>query len=220
MLFFPLEPALSRSGLAALKKFSGRYRVNTGGSSGSSFFKILAGVDEAGRGPLAGPVVAAAVVLPIGLKLTGLNDSKKLTPLQRERLFAVISARACFGIGLSSAEEIDACGILQATNRAMLRAVENLKLSADCLLVDGRDRFSFPVPSISIVKGDACVRSIAAASIVAKVTRDHILRGYAKIFPQYGFAKHKGYGTELHLRVLKKFGACAIHRKTFAGVSG
>jgi ribonuclease HII len=180
----------------------------------------IAGVDEAGRGPLAGSVVAAAVILPLGLEIAGIDDSKKLTHEQRENLYTQIVASAlCFAIAEASPTEIDRLNILRATHLAMRRAVTQLTLAPDAILVDGR-----PVPNLhtnchSIVKGDSISVSIAAASILAKVTRDRQMAEAALLYPEYGFEKHKGYGAPEHLAALKKFGPCPLHRRSFAPLS-
>ena len=181
---------------------------------------LVAGVDEAGRGPLAGPVVAAAVILDDLDPVSGLADSKQLTALKRERLFEEIRAKAlCFSVAQASVAEIDAINILQATLLAMRRAVEGLRLTPKLVLVDGNRRPPLPMRCEAIVKGDALVAAISAASILAKVTRDRWCISYDQQFPQYGFAKHKGYGTLVHLAALQAHGACPEHRKTFRPVS-
>ncbi|HVU28680.1 MAG TPA: ribonuclease HII [Verrucomicrobiae bacterium] len=185
----------------------------------------VAGVDEAGRGPLAGPVVAAAVILPsrwaqFGLpaELSGLNDSKQLTETQRERFFEFIVAcgEIEFAIATVDAGVIDEINILQATHRAMNDALAKLNPLPPHALVDGRPVKTLRVPQTAIVKGDARSFSIAAASVLAKVTRDRLMHKFDSQFPEYGFAEHKGYGTAKHLAAIEKFGACPIHRKTFA----
>ena len=181
---------------------------------------LVAGVDEAGRGPLAGPVVAAAVILDDLNPIAGLNDSKKLTPLRRERLFDEIRAKAlCCSVGQASVEEIDELNILQATLLAMRRAVEGLRLKPQKVLVDGNRLPVLDVLAEAIVKGDATVPAISAASILAKVTRDRWCAELDAQYPQYGFAGHKGYGTAEHLAALKLHGACPQHRRTFAPVA-
>ena len=185
----------------------------------------VAGVDEAGRGPLAGPVVAAAVILParwaddgLPAELVGLNDSKQLTEAQREKFFVFITlcGEIEFGIAEVDAGVIDEINILQATHRAMNDALAKLKPPAQHALVDGRAVKTMRVPQTAIVKGDARSYSIAAASVLAKVTRDRLMQAYHAQFPEYGFAQHKGYGTSKHLAAIGKFGACPIHRKSFA----
>lgn len=179
-----------------------------------------AGVDEVGRGPLAGPVVAAAVILPEQCPIVGLNDSKRIKPQKREILFAEIkSAAISVGIGMVDAQEIDRINILQATLRAMEIAVVNLSPKPDYLLIDGDLSLSLQIPQEGIIKGDSKSFSIAAASIVAKVTRDRIMEEYHKIYPQYNFKKHKGYPTREHLEALEKYGPCPLHRRTFKGVT-
>ncbi|HTX21797.1 MAG TPA: ribonuclease HII [Candidatus Aquilonibacter sp.] len=185
----------------------------------------VAGVDEAGRGPLAGPVVAAAAVLPArwgesGLpqELEGLNDSKQLTESQREKFFDFITScgEIIFAVAQVDAPQIDEINILQATHRAMNAALAQLNLPPEHALVDGWPVKSLRVPQTAIVKGDARSYSIAAASVLAKVTRDRLMREFDRQFPNYGFAGHKGYGTAAHLAAIEKFGACPIHRKTFS----
>jgi len=189
--------------------------------------KILrvAGVDEAGRGPLAGPVVAAAAILPpcwvetgLPAELLGLNDSKQLTQTQREKFFAFLTGcgEIEFGIAEVGAAVIDEINILQATHRAMNDALARLRPLPPHALVDGRPVKSLRVPQTALVKGDARSYSIAAASVLAKVTRDRLMREFDRQFPGYGFAEHKGYGTAKHLAAIEKLGACAIHRQTFA----
>jgi ribonuclease HII len=181
---------------------------------------LIAGVDEAGRGPLAGPVVAAAVILDDLRPIAGLNDSKKLSAAKRERLFDEIRAKAlCCSIAQASVEEIDEINILQATLLAMRRAVEGLRLKPAKVLVDGNRLPVLDVLAEAIVKGDATVPAISAASILAKVTRDRWCAELDAQYPQYGFAAHKGYGTAEHLAALQTHGACPEHRKTFAPVT-
>jgi ribonuclease HII len=181
---------------------------------------LTAGVDEAGRGPLAGPVVAAAVILDELNPIKGLADSKKLTALRREQLYDEIQAKAlCCSIALATVEEIDRLNILQATMLAMKRAVEGLRLRPHKVLVDGNRLPSLNILAEAIVKGDALVPAISAASILAKVYRDRWCAQYHLEFPQYGFATHKGYGTAAHLAALKEHGACPQHRKSFAPVA-
>jgi ribonuclease HII len=179
-------------------------------------YTVICGVDEAGRGPLAGPVCAAAVILPSNADIPGLNDSKKLSDKKRRELFPVIKEKAiAFGIGLASHEEIDEINILQATFLAMQRAIDQLKVKPDLTLVDGNRSADFGVPVQTVVHGDSLSASIAAASILAKVTRDDIMEAMASEYPGYGFEIHKGYGTKAHYEALRIRGACAIHRKTF-----
>ncbi len=181
---------------------------------------LIAGVDEAGRGPLAGPVMAAAVILDDMKPILGLADSKKLTALRRERLFDEIRAKSlCCAVAQASVQEIEELNILQATLLAMRRAVEGLRLSPKLVLVDGNRLPLLPMRAQAIVKGDSLVAAISAASILAKVTRDRWCLEYDGQFPQYGFAKHKGYGTAQHLASLLQYGACPEHRKTFAPVT-
>lgn len=181
---------------------------------------LIAGVDEAGRGPLAGPVVAAAVILDDLRPIAGLNDSKKLSAAKREKLFDEIRAKAlCCSIAQASVEEIDEINILQATLLAMRRAVEGLRLKPAKVLVDGNRLPVLEVLAEAIVKGDATVPAISAASILAKVTRDRWCAELDAKYPQYGFAAHKGYGTAEHLAALQTHGACPEHRKTFAPVT-
>ncbi|MBT9506516.1 ribonuclease HII [Rhodoferax sp.] len=181
---------------------------------------LTAGVDEAGRGPLAGPVVAAAVILDDLRPIKGLADSKKLTELRREKLFDEIRAKAlCCSIAEASVEEIEKLNILQATLLAMRRAVEGLRLKPQLVLVDGNRLPVLAMQAEAIVQGDALVPAISAASILAKVHRDRWCAEYDQQFPQYGFAKHKGYGTAAHLAALREHGACPQHRKTFRPVT-
>lgn len=181
---------------------------------------LVAGVDEAGRGPLAGPVVAAAVILDDLHPILGLADSKQLSAQRRERLFDEIRARAlCFAVAQASVEEIDSVNILQATLLAMRRAVEGLRLLPKLVLVDGNRRPVLPMRCEAIVKGDALIAAISAASILAKVTRDRWCDAYDLQYPMYGFARHKGYGTAQHLLALRANGACPQHRKTFRPVT-
>ena len=179
-------------------------------------YKMICGVDEAGRGPLAGPVCAAAVILPKGLELPGLNDSKKLTDKKRRELFPVIKEQAiAYGIGLASHEEIDEINILQATYLAMERAIAQLEGKADFALIDGNRAKDFGLPVRTVVKGDSLSASIAAASVLAKVTRDDIMLEMAEKYPQYAFEIHKGYGTKAHYEALRLHGHCPIHRMSF-----
>ena len=178
--------------------------------------KLICGVDEAGRGPLAGPVCAAAVILPPHVELPGLNDSKKLTDKRRRELYPLIKETAiAYGIGFASHEEIDGINILQATYLAMERAIGQLSIDPDQLLIDGNRAKDFGIPTQTVVKGDSLSASIAAASVLAKVTRDDWMLKAAEAYPQYGFEIHKGYGTKAHYEALREFGSCPIHRKTF-----
>ncbi len=180
----------------------------------------VAGIDEAGRGPLAGPVSAAAVILPHDFTHAYLNDSKKLTERRRDILYEELTTNRdiIWSLAYADVEEIEALNILRATHTAMARAVESLSQRPDYCLIDGLPVKSFPIPSEGVVKGDSISLSIAAASIIAKVSRDRLMVKYAKEFPGYGFERHKGYGTKMHLEALRTLGACPIHRKTFAPV--
>ena len=178
--------------------------------------KLVCGVDEAGRGPLAGPVCAAAVILPPELVIPGLNDSKKLTDKKRRELYDIITAEAVsYGIAFASEKEIDEINILQATFLAMARAMEKLTPQPELALIDGNRTKDFGLPVRTIVKGDSLSASIAAASILAKVTRDRLMEEFDAQYPQYGFAVHKGYGTKRHYAALTEFGPCEEHRMTF-----
>jgi ribonuclease HII len=182
-------------------------------------FSKIAGIDEAGRGPLAGPVVSAAVIIPISLQNSGIYDSKKLTPKKRNTLYEKIYDLAVsVGIGIVDPFEIDRINILQAALLSMAMAVENLAPQPDCLLIDGTFPISSALPQEAIPKGDALSVSIAAASIVAKVTRDRLMERYHQDYPQFGFSKHKGYPTKAHKQAIRLFGCCPIHRKSFKGV--
>ncbi len=179
-------------------------------------FEIVCGVDEAGRGPLAGPVCAAAVILPRDLEIEGLNDSKKLSDKRRRALFEQITAQAVsYGIAFATEQEIDEINILQATFLAMRRAMERLTVRPSIALIDGNRETDFGLPVRTIVKGDSLSANIAAASILAKVTRDDFIMQQAELYPQYGFDVHKGYGTCAHYDALRKYGPCPIHRRTF-----
>lgn len=182
-------------------------------------FEFVAGIDEAGRGPLAGPVVAAAVILAEGFDLPGLTDSKKLTEKQRDKFYPQIRQQAtAVGIGVASVVEIDRINILQATLLAMQRAVSRLSHLPDHLLIDGITPLPLQISQQTLKKGDSRSLSIAAASVVAKVVRDRIMYSFSKQLPDYGFAKHKGYGTQQHRQAISRFGPSHQHRKTFAGV--
>ena len=179
-------------------------------------YQYVCGVDEAGRGPLCGPVFAAACILPLDLEIEGLNDSKKLTEKKREKLFDIIKEKAlAYCIASASVEEIDATNILEADLLAMRRAIDGLKIKADFALIDGNINRDFQIDSAAIVKGDATSMSIAAASILAKVARDRVCVDLDREYPQYGIAKHKGYGTKAHMDALRQYGPSPIHRKKF-----
>ncbi len=179
-------------------------------------YKQVCGVDEAGRGPLCGPVVAAACILPVGLVLPGLNDSKKLSEKKRDLLFDQIKENAiAYSIASASVEEIDQLNILEATLLAMRRAIDGLSVKADFALIDGNVSRDFQIDAKSVISGDAISPSIAAASILAKVTRDRMCIELDAAYPQYGIAKHKGYGTKVHMQALREHGASPIHRKQF-----
>jgi ribonuclease HII len=177
--------------------------------------KIIAGMDEAGRGPWAGPVVAGAVILPPRIRLPFLTDSKKLSEKRREKLYDLITNKAIWGVGEASHKEVDELGLTKATNLAYKRALKSLPTTPDHLLIDGRDKFSLPHPYDSIIKGDLKVRCISAASIIAKVTRDRLMKDYDKKYPGFHFASHKGYGTRRHHEALKKKGISPIHRISY-----
>jgi len=184
-------------------------------------FKCVAGLDEAGRGPLAGPVVAGAILIKVGSKILfeDINDSKKLSEKQREKFYKILTNHKDirWGVGIVSEKVIDKINILEATKLAMQKAIKNLK--PDFLLLDGNFKIKSLVPQKSIIKGDQKVISISAASIIAKVTRDRIMGKLHKKYPQYRFDRHKGYGTQLHIKMLKKYGTCLIHRKSFQPIS-
>ena len=200
--------ALERVRLEGMREFENKY----------SDLAYVAGIDEAGRGPLAGPVVAAAVILPKDIFLPFLNDSKKVTEKRRDVLFDEIKQNAiAYGIGIASNTLIDEINILQATYEAMREAINSLEKKPDVLLVDAVHIPDINIKQVGIVKGDAKSVNIAAASILAKVTRDRIMAEYDKIYPDYGFASNKGYGTATHIAALKEVGRCAIHRKSFIG---
>ena len=200
--------ALERQRLEGMREFENKY----------SDLGAVAGIDEAGRGPLAGPVVAAAVILPKDIFLPFLNDSKKVTEKRRDVLFDQIKQEAiAYGIGIASNALIDEINILQATYEAMREAISKLSKTPDILLVDAVHIPNISLKQVGIVKGDAKSVNIAAASILAKVTRDRLMLEYDKIYPEYGFASNKGYGTSKHIEALKAYGACDIHRRTFIG---
>lgn len=182
-------------------------------------FRLVAGVDEAGRGPLAGPVVAAAVVLPPDFKNPEIQDSKKLTPRKREKLYDVITQEAwMIGLGVIEPAVVDSINILQASLMAMEEAVYNLSPLPDYLLIDGVHPLKMMIPQRTVIRGDALSLSMASASIIAKVSRDRIMEIYHKQFPQYNFIKNKGYGTKEHLQAIRKHGLCKIHRRSFRPV--
>ena len=200
--------ALERQRLEGMREFENKY----------SELGAVAGIDEAGRGPLAGPVVAAAVILPKDIFLPFLNDSKKVTEKRRDVLFDQIKQEAiAYGIGIASNALIDEINILQATYEAMREAISKLSKTPDILLVDAVHIPDINIKQVGIVKGDAKSVNIAAASILAKVTRDRLMLEYDKIYPEYGFASNKGYGTAKHIEALKAYGACDIHRRSFIG---
>lgn len=181
-----------------------------------SDYEFICGVDEVGRGPLAGPVFTAAVILPKDCEILYLNDSKKLSEKKREELFLEISEKAiAIGIGSCTPEEIDEYNIKQATRKAMLQAVQNLEIQPGLVLVDAETITGLDIRQVPIIKGDAKSVSIAAASIVAKVTRDHLMEEYDRIYPEYGFASNKGYGSAAHMQAIREFGPCPIHRRSF-----
>ena len=179
-------------------------------------FNIICGVDEAGRGPLAGPVYAAAVILPSDCVIEGLNDSKKLTEKKREALFDEIKEKAlAYGIASANEKEIDEINILNATFLAMKRAIASLSVRPDLALIDGNQKPHTDIEEVTVIKGDAKSMSIAAASVLAKVSRDRFMLEMAEKYPQYEFARHKGYGTKLHYEKIAQYGVCDIHRRTF-----
>ena len=183
----------------------------------NSGFSCICGVDEAGRGPLAGPVCAAAVILPVGAVIEGLDDSKKLTEKKRERLYDIIKQTAvAYSVAYGTLEEIETVNILEATYLAMNRAIEGLTVKPDFALIDGnRVPRGIKIPCETIVKGDSKSMSVAAASVLAKVTRDRLMLEYDKKYPEYNFKKHKGYGTKEHTELIKQYGPCEIHRLSF-----
>lgn len=179
-------------------------------------YKIVCGVDEAGRGPLCGPVVAAACILPDGLYIEGLNDSKKLTEKKREKLFDIIKENAiAYSIAEASVAEIDELNILEADLLAMRRAIDGLSIKPDLALIDGNIARDFNIPAVPVIKGDALSMNVAAASVLAKVTRDRMCIELDREYPMYGIAKHKGYGTKQHMDALRTYGPSPIHRKQF-----
>lgn len=178
--------------------------------------KYIAGVDEAGRGPLAGPVVAAAVIMPRDNYILGIDDSKKISEKKREELFAKITENAiAYGVGIVDNREIDEINILRAARKAFDMAINNLNVKPDFIYTDAMKGLETDIPYEDVIKGDANIYSIAAASIIAKVTRDNMMREYDKMYPDYGFEKHKGYGTKAHYDAIREFGITPIHRKTF-----
>lgn len=181
-------------------------------------YSLVCGLDEAGRGPLAGPVVAACVILPPGLEIPGVDDSKKLTEKKRDNLCREICGKAHdFGVGIVGPAEIDRVNILEATKLAMIAAIDDLKARPDYLLIDAVS-LAIDIPQNALIKGDSRSASIAAASIIAKTTRDRIMRGYHEKYPVYGFDGHKGYGAKSHMDAIKEHGPCPIHRRSFRGV--
>lgn len=182
----------------------------------SKGYKLIAGVDEAGRGPLCGPVVAAAVILPENYKIEGVNDSKKLSEKKREMLYdKIINEAVAVGVGISGVDVIEKVNILNATKMAMKEAISKLSVKPDFVLIDGNQMIDIDIEASTVVSGDAKSESIAAASIIAKVTRDRMLYDYDKVYPEYGFAKHKGYGTKAHIAAIKEYGLTPIHRPSF-----
>lgn len=181
--------------------------------------KYICGIDEAGRGPLAGPVVIGAVILPMDSLIEGVNDSKKVSEKKREKVFEeIISQAISYNVGIVDQNTIDEINILNATKLGVKKAIEGLEVKPDLILVDALTNIeTFGIPYKSIIKGDAKEYSIAAASIIAKVTRDRIMREWDSVYPQYGFAKHKGYGTAQHIAAIKEYGLCPIHRRSFTG---
>lgn len=179
--------------------------------------KYIAGIDEAGRGPLAGPVVVASVILKPDSMIEGVNDSKKVSENKREKLYEIITKEALsYGVGIAYQDEIDEINILQATKKALTESIQNLEIKPNIIMVDALTGIeTMGVPYKSIIKGDAKCYSIAAASIVAKVTRDRLMREWDKVYMEYGFASHKGYGTAAHIAAIKKYGPCPLHRKSF-----
>ncbi len=187
--------------------------------AGKEGYRLIAGVDEVGRGPLAGPVVACALILPSKCRIKGLDSSKRLSPKKREELYSIIKEKAlAIGLGRVGERKIDGINILKATHLAMKRAVSHLRVEPDLLLVDGFEIPGVKIPQRAIVRGDEKSASIASASIIAKVTRDRLMLRYHKRHPEYGFHRHKGYGTKRHLKALKVHGPSRIHRETFSGV--
>lgn len=199
-----LEAEIKRTEL--MKEFDREYKI----------YGTICGIDEAGRGPLCGPVVAAAVILPDEYNILYINDSKKLSETKRVEVYKEIDKYAvAYGVGIVSPERIDEINILQATYEAMRTAIHKLSVKPDILLNDAVTIPMVDIKQVPIIKGDAKSQPIAAASIVAKVTRDHLMEEYDKLYPEYGFAKHKGYGTAAHIKAIKEYGPCPIHRRTF-----
>ena len=180
-------------------------------------YKYICGIDEAGRGPLAGPVVVASAIMPADSMIEGVNDSKKVSEKKREKLFELITEQAIsYGVGIINQEEIDDINILNATKKGLTNSLKELKIKPDIILVDAlRDIDTLNIPYRSVIKGDAKIYSIACASIIAKVTRDRIMKEWDNVYPQYGFISHKGYGTAKHIAAIKEFGLCPLHRKSF-----
>lgn len=179
-------------------------------------YEYICGVDEAGRGPLCGPVVAAAVILPKHGCIEGVNDSKKISEKKREKLYDdIMNGAIAVGIGISDVDVIEKVNILNATKIAMKKAIESLSIKPDYVLIDGNQKIDIDILQETVVSGDAKSESIASASIIAKVTRDRMLRKFDEMYPEYGFAKHKGYGTKAHIEAIKKYGLTPIHRKSF-----
>ena len=180
-------------------------------------FNAICGIDEAGRGPLAGPVVVASVIMPENSMIEGVNDSKKISEAKREKLYdQIISEAISYGVGIIDEEEIDTINILNATKKGLTLAISQLKVKPDLIIVDALEHIdTMCIPYESIIKGDAKCYSISAASIIAKVTRDRIMREWDEVYPQYGFKQHKGYGTSKHIAAIKEYGLCPIHRKSF-----
>lgn len=178
---------------------------------------FICGIDEAGRGPLAGPVVVASVIMPKDSMIEGVNDSKKLSEKKRESIYEqIIEEAISYGVGIVGQEEIDALNILNATKKALTMSLQELKVRPDMILVDALEKIdTLQIPYQSIIKGDAKAYSIAAASIIAKVTRDRIMRQWDEVYPQYGFLGHKGYGTKAHIEAIKEYGICPLHRRSF-----
>ena len=180
-------------------------------------YNLICGIDEAGRGPLAGPVVVASAIMPKDSMIEGVNDSKKISEKKREKLYDLITAEAIsYGVGIVSQEEIDEINILNATKKGLTESLEQLEPKPDIILVDAlRDINTIGIPYRSVIKGDAKIYSIACASIIAKVTRDRIMKEWDRVYPQYGFVSHKGYGTAKHIAAIKEFGLCPLHRRSF-----